>query len=421
MLAEADTDRLGTTLPGGYRLQAVLGEGASGVVYAARHPKRGAVALKILDPHLAAIPEVVRRFVREARVAELLEHPVAVPVRDHGTTELGEPFLVMDLLRGRDLEAHVEERRVPIADALFVADRVLDLLCRAHGLGILHRDLKPANVFLEHCGSVRVLDFGVARLQNNAESSYTLAGAVLGTPAWMAPEQARGETVDARSDLWAVGALLFFLLTGEPVRSAPSHLIELALATDTPAPPLAKLLPFADSALAALVDQALAFDARDRFATAGSMQAALRRVYESLHGSRVPLRLPTLLGRDLELRKSRSERRRHPRVPSAFAVALHARRGARIGVCRSYAQSGLLVATPSRFEPGERIEVELPPSCTGMPPLRAPGRVIRVKSDAVSGLLSELTAIELEAPIPSRAHQRIAARLGRRSIAVERV
>lgn len=398
MYEEAPDPRLGTVVGRKWRLDAVLGQGAAGTVYAATDPAGARFALKILDPAWTAIPEVVRRFRREGQIASTLRHAAAVPVVGEGTTEHGEPFLVMELLSGMDLERYAEHRKLSLIDALVVADRVLDLLTHTHALGILHRDLKPQNVFVERGGTIRVLDFGIARIDNGHES-LTGVGSVLGTPGYMAPEQARGEAFDVRSDLWAVGALLFFLVTGNPPRSAPSDLLELELAARHPVPALELCVPNVPRSLSKLVDKATSFDPEARFSDAAAMQAAVRATYAELAA---PVRS----------RRSRADRRRDPRVASAFAVGLHARRGSRIGVCRSYARSGLLVATASRFAPGERVEVELPASCTGSSPLRARGRVVRVNRADDGDVFSELTVIELESPIPSQAHRRIAARLG---------
>jgi serine/threonine-protein kinase len=394
--SEAAHGRLGS-LVDGMRLLGVLGQGASATVFRAMHPEHGEVALKILDRKLATNDQVVRRFAREARVLDAIVHPVAVPVLKRGTTDLGEPYLVLRLLFGCDLEDHVIAHGPSVAEALIVADRVLDLLSQVHKMGVLHRDIKPQNVFVERSGAIRVLDFGVARAKAPNESSLTAIGMLLGTPGYMSPEQARGEIdIDARSDLWAVGAVLFFMLTGRPVRSAETALCEVALAAKTPAPALADFVPGVDPALAELVDRALSFDRTARFQRADAMRAAVRAAYTRLFRGQIPSRLGT-----------GSERRRHERFPSAFAVGLHARRGPRVGVCRSYGQRGLLVATPSRFACGERLFVELPASCTGSTPIRASGKVVRTMSDDGSGVLSELAAIHLDEPLPSSAHRRI--------------
>jgi eukaryotic-like serine/threonine-protein kinase len=401
-----DDSRLGSMIAGRWRLEAVLGRGSAGSVFVARDARGGRVALKILNAEWAAAPQSVERFVREARIASMLRHPVAVPVLADGVTDDGEPFLVMELLRGNDLERHLSAAGIPVADAMIVADRILDLLDRAHRLGIVHRDLKPQNVFIEASGAIRVLDFGIARMCGPDEERLTQVGFVLGTPGYMAPEQARGDQRDdLRSDLWAVGAILFSLLSGRPVRYDDDPLIELTLAVTTPAPKLSSVAPRIDRGLAELVDRALGFEPHERFQSAQAMQRALSACYERLFGMPMPRRVRP------RARPGRADRRRHERLPSAFAVGLHARRGPRVGVCRSYARSGLVIASPSRFAPGETIEVELPGSCTGSSPLLAPGRVVRVGRNPEGGVFSELTVIELAAPIPPFAHRRITDRL----------
>jgi serine/threonine protein kinase len=406
-------ERTQARMAGKWLLERELGRGAAGAVYQARGPGGGSVAVKLLDPALAASDAALRRFAREARVATLLDHPVAVPVIETGITRAGEPFLVMEYLDGLDLERHAASRPASIGDALIVADRILDLLRHAHGLGILHRDLKPGNVFVERSGAVRVLDFGVARLRNPDESVLTRVGVPIGTPGYMSPEQARGESrVDARSDLWSVGAILFFLLARRPIRCELGELAEIAFAASTPAPPLLLAAPSLDPALGELVDRALAFEPDARFQSAYQMQAAVREAYERVVDKPLPnLEADTVVDLELPTLRRVPDRRRHQRMSGAFAVGLHARRGVRVGLCRSYSREGILIASPSRFATGESLEIELPASWAGATRLRARGRVMRVTSDRLAGLFSEQTAIALEQPFPLAAHQRIVATL----------
>jgi serine/threonine protein kinase len=211
-----------------------------------------------------------------------VEHPGAVSVLDDGVAEGGAAFLVMDLLVGETLGQRLaREGALPAAEVVRVAHAVLDVLAAAHAKGIVHRDIKPENVFVESGGGARLLDFGIARVRElTRERGGTEAGAILGTPSFMSPEQARGrwEEVDARSDLWALGATMYTLLTGEPIRSAKTLNEELLAAMTTPVPPIRRRVPSLASGLARVVDTALAFDRDARFPTAERMQRALADV-----------------------------------------------------------------------------------------------------------------------------------------------
>ena len=396
-----DDPRLGTRLNRTWRLEAVLGRGATSTVYRTRNRAGELRAVKLLHRHLVGESEIVRRFFREATLGRSLDHPVAVPVLAQGRSQRGEPFLVLPLLSGQSLESHVASNGARSRHALIVADRILDLLAHAHPRGILHRDLKPDNVFIESNGSVRVLDFGVAQYHRASFTSLTGVGTILGTPGYMPPEQAQiGGRAEVRSDLWAVGAILFFMLTGRPVRFHENDAVELLLAATTPAPRLGSSVGTADPELCELVDRALAFEAEGRFADADAMRAAVRTAYRSLHGGSVPDRV--------------LERRRHERLPSAFPLGIHARRGARVGVCRSYGRTGLLVATPSRFASGEPVELEFPRSCTGLSPFRARGQIMHSRFDG-SGPLCQLAAIRLDRPLPTLTHERLVDRVASRA------
>jgi serine/threonine-protein kinase len=203
---------------------------------------------------------------------------------DDGVVDAGRPFLVMDLLVGASLSERQREARgnaLPVEEVLFIGESILDVLAAAHERGIVHRDLKPDNVFLTVDGAVKVLDFGVARLKESTGGDLTTrTGVVVGTPAYMPPEQARGhaQRIDARSDLWAVGAILFTLLTGRRVNEGDTPNEVLLNAMSAHAPLLRSLLPDADEELAALVDRALAFEPDDRWSDARAMCQALRNV-----------------------------------------------------------------------------------------------------------------------------------------------
>jgi len=283
--------RVGLVLRGKWKLEALLGIGGMAAVYSATHTNNGRRgAIKLLHPELSRNPEVRGRFLREGYAANKVEHPGTVAVLDDDVAEDGSVFLVMELLHGETLEARRERAGVlPPAEVLFIADKILDVLAAAHPKGIVHRDLKPENIFLCRDGVVKVLDFGIARVREasgaraGGKQTMTNAGP-MGTPAYMPPEQARGRWTDVGpwTDLWAMGATMFTLLTGRLVHEAET-VNELLLAAMTkPAPPLASMMPGVSTALAGIVDRALAFRTGDRWADAAAMQGAVRLVLRAL-------------------------------------------------------------------------------------------------------------------------------------------
>jgi serine/threonine-protein kinase len=196
----------------------------------------------------------------------------------------------MELLDGESLDSRAARSggRLPVDEVLAVADQLLDVLIAAHDKGVVHRDLKPENVFLTRDGQVRVLDFGIARLREiSSQSTATRDGAMMGTPAYMPPEQARGlwEEVDARADLWAVGATMFALITGRPVHEGRTTNEVLVHAVTQKATPLGDVIEAVPELVAALVDRALAFEKEERWPDARAMQNALRHAYHSMHGT----------------------------------------------------------------------------------------------------------------------------------------
>jgi serine/threonine-protein kinase len=269
-----------------WRIDTLLGEGGVAAVYSATHRNGKRVAVKVLHPHLASIAEVRERFLREGYVANRVEHPGAVGVLDDDVTEDGLVFFVMDLLDGESLEKRLaREGRLRPADVLAITGKLLDVLAAAHAKGIVHRDVKPENVYLLRDGGQRLLDFGIARLHEQAATkNATQSGAAMGTPSYMPPEQARGrwEMVDARSDLWAVGATMFALLTGRCVHEAETVNETLLLAMSRPAPALHSVWPQAPEAIAAIVDRALAFEMGDRWPDAASMRMAVEDAARAL-------------------------------------------------------------------------------------------------------------------------------------------
>jgi serine/threonine-protein kinase len=281
--------RVGTLLNGKWRLDALLGVGGMAVVYSATHRNRKRAAVKVLHPEYSASPDMRARFLREGYVANSVGHPAVVSIDDDDVAEDGSAFLVMELLEGETIEERRERKggRLPAIEVLGIADQLLDVLAVAHANGVVHRDLKPENLFLTAKGVLKVLDFGIARLREmTAPISATRTGSLMGTPAFMAPEQAKGrwDEVDGRTDLWAVGASMFDLLTGRVVNEAETANEALALAITRPPPSLTSVAPESEPALAALVDRALAYDKSQRFQSAREMQEAVWAVHSELTG-----------------------------------------------------------------------------------------------------------------------------------------
>jgi serine/threonine-protein kinase len=262
-----------------------------GHVYAATHRNgmRGAVKVMHVDPTADAI--VLRRFLREGYVANRVQHPGAVKVIDDDVTEDGAPFLVMELLEGETLKERTVRRGTPLSaeEVVDAGIEILGVLAVAHAAGVIHRDVKPANVLMTADGRLKLLDFGIARVrEREARLDATRTGSMLGTPAYMAPEQAlaRWDRVDHRSDLFSVGATLWTLLTGVQIHEAET-LPELLIAHSTArVRPLRQVFPSALPALAAVIDRALQFEPPARWQDARAMQQALLGVRDEMRGHR---------------------------------------------------------------------------------------------------------------------------------------
>ncbi len=278
--------RMGEVLSGKWRLDALIGIGGMAAVYAATHRNNSMAAIKILHPEVAQNKDIRERFLREAYIANKVGHAGTVKVLDDDVDDNGAPYLVMELLQGNSVEAWAvgQGGTLTIAQALDIIDQTLAILEAAHSHGIVHRDLKPENLFLvDNHKVVKMLDFGIARLRQNS-TKQTQTGMVMGTPAFMAPEQALGrwDEVDARTDLWAVGATLFTLLTGRSVHEAETPGEMLVKAASHEARSLARVMPAAPIALVRVVDRALAYRSDKRFPDAASFRAEIVTLKQTL-------------------------------------------------------------------------------------------------------------------------------------------
>jgi len=277
----------GAILSGKYRIDSVLGEGGMAVVYAVTHLRNAArLAVKVLHESSERKGHLRARFVREGKVANSVNHPGAVLMIDDGIAEDGSPYLVMERLNGVCVD-NMGARGIPLSAALNIAYQVLDVLRAAHANGVIHRDIKPANLFVLRDGRVKVLDFGISRLRDAAEPFDSIAnGSVMGTPFFMAPEQARANTseIDTRTDLFAVGATLFTLISGEYLYTGDDARQVVTQAATQPARSLACVAPDTPQAVIDLVAKAVAYDSAARWESAEAMQDAVREVHERLWG-----------------------------------------------------------------------------------------------------------------------------------------
>lgn len=289
--------RVGETLNHKWRIDRLIDVGGMAAVYQATHRNGKKVAIKMLHPFIATHADVRERFLREGYVANQVEHPGAVSILDDDITADGAPFLVMELLEGESLDAWMARSNevIPVGDVLAVADQVLDVLTAFHTVNVIHRDIKPGNLFITKSGVVKVLDFGLARLRDpRVSGAPTATGIVLGTASYMPPEQAQGKSdlVDARSDVFAVGAVMFRALTGRAIHEGRTPTDRLFQAMKERAPSLGTIAPHMPMWVVGVVDKALAFDKKDRFASAADMRVAVRSTFAQLKEEALRVRAP---------------------------------------------------------------------------------------------------------------------------------
>lgn len=267
------------TFAGKYRLDALIGEGGMGRVYSATHLRLGtSVAIKVLKADAMVVDEVVQRFIREARAASRLQSRHVCRVHDVDQLATGEPYMVMELLRGVDLHRLVRTRgRLSVERAVGYVLEACEALGEAHALGMVHRDIKPANLFLVEPANgeqhIKVLDFGIAtRAKGETDGGLTRTASVMGSPNYMSPEQLRSaKDVDARSDIWALGVTLYELVSGgQPFAGDTFSALSIAIATD-PHAPLSGVHP----QLVSVIDRCLAKRPSDRYATVSEFADAL--------------------------------------------------------------------------------------------------------------------------------------------------
>ena len=309
--------KIGQTLGGKYEIVRLLGEGGMAFVYEASHQRlQQRVAIKLLTPEFARDPELVVRFEREARAVARLRTKHVARVMDVDTTPEGVPYIVMEFLDGRDLDAELQARtRLPLAEAVDYILQACGGMLEAHGIGIVHRDLKPANLFLasEREGNdrvVKVLDFGISKFVGEA-TRLTGMGAVMGTVLYMSPEQVRAQPeVDTRADIWALGVILYELLAGRAPWEGHSHQIAAAIVSKDP-PDLRSLTQVPDAVVTA-VQTMMQRDPARRFSNVREVLAAL-----------APFAPPGSIGAGVAEQAAMGQSGSRSRVPSNQQLATH--------------------------------------------------------------------------------------------------
>jgi serine/threonine protein kinase/Leucine-rich repeat (LRR) protein len=289
-----------------FRILKVLGQGGMGSVYLAEDTRLGRqVALKTMRPELATKPGAKERFLREARLAAALEHDHIVPIYHVGEAD-GTPYLAMPLLKGQSLDVRIKGKlKLPPHEVIRVGIQIAAGLAAAHDKGLIHRDIKPSNLWVEPCPGepwasalrafrIKILDFGLAR-SSEADSGVTQPGVILGTPSYMAPEQARGEKLDARADLYSLGVVLYRLATGElPLKGKDTMSMLMALASRTPRP-AHEINPELPVELSALIMRLLSKEPEQRPASAQAVMQELQALLPTVAAISAiqPLAVPT--------------------------------------------------------------------------------------------------------------------------------
>jgi serine/threonine protein kinase len=276
-----------------YEIQSLIGEGGMGAVYLARHPVIGRnAAIKVLHKEMAQNAALVTRFVNEARAVNALAHPNLIDIIDAGTMDDGTPYLMMEFLEGESLATRLERQgRIPLADALEIVNQVAEALEAVHRKDIVHRDLKPDNLFLladdkyPRGLKVKILDFGIAKLLGEqTQSPKTQTGMVIGTPAYMSPEQCKGGAggIDRRSDIYALGVILFHMVCGRVPFQAEGtgEILGMHIYETVPSP--LKFAPTLPAELVSLILKALEKDPQNRFPSMAEMRLPLGKLQRAL-------------------------------------------------------------------------------------------------------------------------------------------
>ncbi len=352
---EGHTINTGAVLDGRYELRRTLGQGAEGTVFEAVHTFTGQrFAVKVAA---SAIPKGMEwthvRLLREARALGQLRHPNIVAISDAGVSG-GFPFVAMQLLEGRSVEGLIATRgRFGVADSVGIALQVCAALGAVHAVGVLHRDIKPGNVLLVREGDkeiVKLVDFGTAKNTTPGSERVTAAGALVGTPSYMAPEQLMArDDVDEGVDIYAVGAMLFECLTGAVPYEGAYPRVLMAACSDAAPPSIRLVRPQIEASLEGVIGRALAKKRADRFATVADMADALRKACPQVDGltrvldDAMPLAVPP--------------RRKFNRAPYRTPVRVTSSWGDLDGRCEDISEGGMLLLSEQACVQNEEVTV----------------------------------------------------------------
>jgi serine/threonine protein kinase len=342
----------GAMLDGRYELRRVLGQGAEGTVFEAVHRFTGQrVAVKVAANQIPEGKDWKKvRQLREARALGQMRHPNIVTITDAGVAD-GFPFVAMELLEGRSLEGLLMTRgRFAVSDAVGAALQVCDALGAAHAVGVLHRDVKPANVIVVREGDVervKLVDFGTSKPTDPGAEKLTQAGALVGTPSYMSPEQLMAQDVDEGADIYAVGAMLFEFLTGAvPYEGAYPRVLMAACSADPP-PSVRLVRPQVEATLEGVIGKALAKKRVERFKTITELAESLRKACPTIDG----------LTRLLDVAAPVAPRRRFNRAPYRTPVSIKSSWGEVSGRCEDISEGGMLVLSDHACQQGEEVSV----------------------------------------------------------------
>ena len=369
-----DTIQPGQML-GPYRIINQIGKGGMATVYKAYQPSVDRyVAVKVLPSQLAESKEFATRFQQEARIIAKLEHPHILPVFDYGESDGVSYFVMRYMDAGTLKEKMIEGRPLPLSDIDRLFTQLAEALSYAHSRGIIHRDLKPANVLIDSHGNVFLTDFGIAKLLESASPRLTQTDAIMGTPAYISPEQAQGHPVDQRSDIYSLGIILYEMVTGSVPFTAETPLAVLFKHISDPLPPPSLVKPDIPPVIEQVLLKALAKDPRDRFATAAEFVAAWERALRDKEAVQRPHEVltvppaPTTTGAQTQQKAVTTKTASKAGLPTLWIA------GCLIGACALFGLAGVALmasnlrgSSTSTPPPATQTLQIVPPTTTNEP------------------------------------------------------